>query len=189
MTLASKMFAGVAASAFLVLAGSASALTYVVNQTIGAGSVTGTITTDGATGVLSNSDFLSWDLLLKGAGGVFYHLTSGSVYDQGGSASADAHHIYFNYSGPSNDFLVFQQVLFSGFNYWCNATTLGSCYQGASVVPYVYYDSSTQIEPRSGNQIIATAGVPEPAAWGLMLVGLGLAGAAIRRRQAAPAMI
>jgi hypothetical protein len=32
-----------------------------------------------------------------------------------------------------------------------------------------------------------TAGVPEPAAWGLMLLGLGGAGAALRRRRAAAA--
>ena len=31
-----------------------------------------------------------------------------------------------------------------------------------------------------------TAGVPEPAAWALMLLGFGTAGTALRRRRAAP---
>jgi hypothetical protein len=42
----------------------ADSITYNVDLAVGAGSVTGTIVTDGKTGVLTSSDIVSWDLLL-----------------------------------------------------------------------------------------------------------------------------
>ena len=44
----------------------ANATVYNVNQTIGVGSVVGTITTDGATGTINPSDFIAWELELVG---------------------------------------------------------------------------------------------------------------------------
>jgi hypothetical protein len=41
---------------------------YLVDEPIGVGSVVGTLTTDGHTGILSSSDFLAWNLTLNGVG-------------------------------------------------------------------------------------------------------------------------
>jgi hypothetical protein len=41
-------------------------IVYNVDRTVGMGSVTGTITTDGNTGTLGLGDFLAWNLTLNG---------------------------------------------------------------------------------------------------------------------------
>src|SRR5580693_7382167 len=58
------------------VAQSASALTYDVDYAIGAGSVVGTVETDGNTGTLVASDITAWDLTLNGIG-ASYTITSG----------------------------------------------------------------------------------------------------------------
>ena len=46
----------------------AAAITYNVDQTIGAGTVTGDIQTHGTTGVLDNANIIAWNLELNGVG-------------------------------------------------------------------------------------------------------------------------
>ena len=53
------------ASALLGGALQAAPITYNVNQTIGAGSVVGTVETDGTLGVLGTANFIAWNLALK----------------------------------------------------------------------------------------------------------------------------
>jgi hypothetical protein len=159
----------------------ATPITYNVNQTIGAGGVIGTIQTDGTLGLLSNGNFLTWDLTLNGVG-ASYHITQADSVVQvvGSDTTATAADLFFNYSGADNGYLLFQQGLFSGMHYWCNATSLGTCFQGATVVPEAFNSPSAQNEPRAGSQVIATAAasVPEPASLALLcgaLAGMGLA--------------
>ena len=179
--------AGLILSALVVgtATGHATPITYNVNQTIGSGSVTGTIQTDGAMGVLSVGDILAWNLELNGVS-ASYNLTSpsSSVFLVGSDVTAVGSHLYFNYSATDGGYLLFQQVPFSGSQYYCDqALGGGPCIQGASVVPQYYTDPSAQIVSMSGNQIIGTtAAIPEPgtlSVMGLSLVGLGLA----RRRR------
>src|SRR5271165_1492634 len=161
----------------------AAPITYNVDQTIGAGSVIGTIQTDGATGVLGSADIIGWNLELNGVGASINLTNSNShVIDVGSDVTATAQDLFFNYNGTDNGFLGFQVVLFSGNEYYCNAvTTQGfDCAPGASVVPRSYTDPSAQFEFRTGNQIIGTAAtgtVPEPSTLSVML--LGLAGIAL----------
>src|SRR5581483_1130915 len=133
-SLALALTAFAAASGSLGGAALAAPITYNVNQTIGLGGVTGTIQTDGTIGTLATGNFTAWDLTLNGDGAT-YHITNADsvVLVVGTSATATATDISFNYSGGSGDFLLFQQGLFSGTHYWCNATTNGTCFQGASV--------------------------------------------------------
>ena len=193
-----KSLAAIAASAFAAGAVHAVAadITYAVNETILNGGVTGTITTDGATGTLSQSDIVSWNLLLQG-GGATYTLTNGNsaVFNYGTSGffgpqsvdlTATAHDLYFNYSGPDAGYFGFQaNGLYSGNNYWCNATHNQGfdCAVGESVVPNVYNASTSQYNTaKVGNDVIgvATGGVPEPASWLIMLAGFGGLGGAFR---------
>ena len=59
---------GCGAAALVAARAPANATVYNVNETIGLGAVVGTITTDGATGTISPSDFTAWGLQLVGLG-------------------------------------------------------------------------------------------------------------------------
>jgi MYXO-CTERM domain-containing protein len=166
----------------------ASPITYDVDQSIGSGSVVGTIETDGVTGVLNVSDILSYDLVLTGAGGVTNELTNtNSAFTNFGSdVTATSQAILYDYNAEDAGYLSVQQngYLYSGYYYWCNAAAGDfACAEGASVVPGSYADPSAQYEPRTGVQSIATAvsSAPEPSAWALMIAGLGAIGLLLRR--------
>jgi hypothetical protein len=170
------------AAALVAAVAPANATVYNVNETIGLGAVIGTITTDGATGTISPSDFTAWGLQLVGLG-VTTIITSADMcakaWGQGVDITADATHVSFNFSGNDSGFLVFQDGMGSGNTYWCVNSTNGGCLQSESVVPQNFGDMSAQFADREGNQVIATAAAPEPATWALMLfgfAGLGYAG-------------
>jgi hypothetical protein len=148
-------------------------IVYTVDETIGGGSVVGTITTDGTIGALGSANFLSWNLTFDGLFGATFSTneSSSSVLVQGGDVSATATNIYFNYDGADNGYLLFQHNPFSGQTYWCNATIFDTCYQGASVVPAAVNDPSAQVESRTGMRTIASTStqVPEPMTIALLL--------------------
>ena len=176
--------------------GAANATVYQVNQTIGAGGVTGTITTDGTVGTLAASNITAWNLTLTGNGGATFQLVNGPSGVEVGNISdpfnpnagtpdltADAQHIYFNYDATDGGYLGFQTLPFyGGQNYWCNASYNNNfdCAQGKSVVPVRYSDGSSIYQSASGNQILASA-VPEPMTSGLLLCGLVVVSCALRR--------
>lgn len=166
---------------------SAAPIVYNIGQTIGSGSVTGTITTDGAFGVLATADITGWNLLLTGVGATFGLTGANSVaLVSGVDLTATATQLLFNFGGADNGYLLFQVNLFSGSQYYCDATSAGVCFQGASVVPQSIFDSSAQHVPVNGNVVIATAPgpvnpVPEPSTYALMLASLAAVGLASRR--------
>ena len=186
MTRRSGLLLGFAILSTLSGAGASSAatITYNVDQTIGLGSVVGAVTTDGATGVLSPSDFTAWSLELNG-NGASYHIASSDVgavvWGSGTDVTASATRLYFNFSGPPG-FLVFQDGFSSGEHYYCDQSVSGACLNGASVVPVFYADPSTQVILPTGNQIIGTSAVPEPSTWAMLLIGFAGLGIAAYRR-------
>jgi len=178
---------GSAAAAWAAAVSPANATIYEVNQTIGLGSVVGTITTDGATGTINPSNFVAWDLVLTGVGATttITNNDPGAVaWGQGVDITADATNVSFNFSGDDGGFLVFQDGMGSGNKYWCVNSTNGACNNSESVVPQSFMDPSAQFAALTGNQVIASAAgaVPEPATWALMLVGFaGLGYASFRQ--------
>ncbi len=177
----SGLLLGLAMVAALVGVGpcAAASITYSVDQTIGAGSVVGTIQTDGAIGVLGTGDFTAWNLTLNGVGASSVIKNSdfnAAILVQGADVTATASDLYFNFSGPDGGLLLFQDGLFSGTLYYCDAASSGTCYQGATVTPQSIFDASAQNVAAGGNQIIGVAATPLPATWTMLIcgsVGLG----------------
>ena len=100
----------------LVTAGTARAdIVYIVNQTIGDGSVRGTLTTDGMLGLLSVGDFEAWHLILTGKGGATVALDNGDptamIHLSGSDVNATATEITFNFGGADGGRLLFRTAL------------------------------------------------------------------------------
>ncbi len=170
----------------------AAPIVYNVNRTVGAGSMTGTIETDGSTGLLATANVVAWNLQLNGIGSSF-NLTQSNSTDlvSGSDLSATANDLLFNFSASDNGYFLIQANspgLFSGEHYYCDAPSLGGCFAGETVSPASVFDTSQTyvFAPRSGVEVIGTAGgtsVPEPATLALVGLGLGIAGV-LRRRVA-----
>jgi hypothetical protein len=99
---------GLLAVALVCVCGVASAnITYIVNQTIGPGTATGFITTDGTIGTLGTADLLSWNLLVND-GTNATDLTSAAGYTNviGGSLVASALNLTFNYGAGGEWYIV-----------------------------------------------------------------------------------
>ena len=178
----------IAASVMAGSATSAATIVYNVDQTIGLGTVTGTISTNGDLGVLDLSDITAFSLTVSGPGAsVLLDQGNSIIAGSGTNFSATATSLSFNYGGAAG-YLLFQLGQFgTGMKYYCNASVEGTCFQGASAIPESFNSPSAQVEARGDSQIIGTVGgtVPEPASWALMVGGFGLVGAALRRRSAA----
>src|SRR5262245_41193269 len=101
-----------AANSVAVAAGvlPANALVYNVNETIGAGSVVGTVTTNGTFGTIldptTTNFFTAWDLHLNGVGASFEIKNTdpdAAVWGQG-EITATPNYLTFNYSAGNDDF-------------------------------------------------------------------------------------
>ena len=123
-------------------------------------------------GYLSASDIRSWNLTVTGNGGATFNLVNGASGVEVGNntdvfnpnagtpdLTADAIHIYFNFSATDGGYLGFQTLPFyGGQNYWsCGASNNQDTAQGFGLVPVLYSDPSSIYQAESGNQIIATA--------------------------------
>jgi hypothetical protein len=151
---------------------------YTVNDTVGAGTVTGTITTDGTFGTLHTADIIGWDLVLQNGFGTTLDLTGPSVTAPieavdvvGSDLTASAQALSFNFSATDGGFFLIQQNgLFNGGTYYCAAAlSQANCLPGGeSDFPGVLDSANQQFASRSGTLTIGSAGnvgspVPEPA--------------------------
>jgi hypothetical protein len=90
-------------------------ITYYVDLTIGVGSVTGNIVTDGNLGVLGQADIIGWNLAVTSAAGVSFLMSPGTSQPttqiNGVDLSATASQLVFNFSGSDGgSFKVFNAV-------------------------------------------------------------------------------
>jgi len=172
---------------------------FTVNRTAGAGTVTGTITTDGLLGVLATSDVTDWNLLLT-VGASNFTLqgplsgNNSALLVSGSSLSATATDLLFNFSALG--FALFQSpIIGSGQNWWCvegpssGCTPYGQQGFNESIQIGSYPDGPHAAVAREGSQVIGTTTttqVPEPLT--LSLFSAGIVGVAtLRRRKAAKA--
>jgi PEP-CTERM motif len=173
---------------------SATAITYYVNQTVGAGSATGFIETEGTIGVLDQADIFDWNLLLNDGATTFDLLgpRSGSnsqLEIDGSDLSATTTQLLFDFSGTDSGFFLIQSPTTGNGNPGiCLETATANC-EGPSAGVAVWTTNLNldpappQFTDMSGLEVIGLAGpnVPEPSA--LVLLGTGIALLGFRRRR------
>jgi hypothetical protein len=169
----------------------AAVITYEVSRTIGAGSVTGFIETDGTIGVLNTSNILDWNLKLNNGTNTFDLLgpLSGSNSAEqvvGADLSATATQLLFDFSGGDGYMILQAPTLFSGFNFWCaqGGTSIQCSNEppGGTEIVNVFPAAANQFTDLSGTIALGTTGVPEPASWALLILGFAGVGFAGYRR-------
>ena len=184
-----KLVAGTAVVAAMLGSVAAQAVTYTVDLTVGPGSVTGTIDTDGTFGVLSTGNITDWSLLLDDGSTTFLldGATNSEVIVIGTGFTATAIGLYFDFSNSTGFNAVDFQNPFIGssINYFCLNDAGGGCSGNPSAIG-LRLEGIEIGDPRTGVTLIGSAAaVPEPASWALMIAGFGLTGAAMRRRRVA----
>lgn len=168
----------------LTVAVPASGAVYTFSTSIGTGSASGSITTDGTIGILSGANIRAFNILINNGTGTFTVTNANGQVQTGGDAlTATSTGLFFNYNFGGGDYALFQNPhTGSGFNYFCLQTS--GCYSPATPGMGVRVSGARLNSALTGNLQFATAAaVPEPASWALMMLGFGIIGFALRRRQ------
>jgi hypothetical protein len=154
--------------------------------------VSGTITTDGTIGALQTGNILDYSLTLSD--NIRPSLTvlltpanSGIWFDTGNAFSASATGLSFDFSKAGAVFIIQGKThgFGSGYQYFCFQATSGPCAAGETIVPDYYATDGVLASGLTGTVPLSAA--PEPAAWAMMIGGIGGAGAMVRRRKSGSA--
>ncbi len=169
-------------------------ITYAVSETVGAGSVTGSITTDGAIGTLATADIVNWNLILNDGVHATFDLegpTSGNNSGEavvGSDLTATATQLLFNFSASDSGYFLLQYPSVGSGNAFvcyisnlaCDGSDPGNDVSLSSQSPI----SNEQWTSLTGTDVIAGASAtPEPGS--LTLLGVGLLGLMMLRKRLA----
>jgi hypothetical protein len=154
----------------------------LVNQGIAPATATGTITTDGMLGVLSQSDITALNITVDDGAHSFI-LTLPDLLFSGSDLSATASGLFFNYAAVDGGFFAGVN-LGPTINGYCVASLGQSCElipaSEAMFVASVFYQGPVQTREV---QIAAVAAVPEPSTWAMMIMGFAGIGFMTYRRK------
>lgn len=179
-----KLF--VAALALFFSTWASANIVYSVNRTIGAGSVVGTIETDGTLGTINSGNILDWSFtltsptLLGGSPDIITMAGARQTGELGGFLTATLTDLLFDFSaGPVGGFLVFQG---GNGNFWCVQTN-GCFDNNGSGEGMGFTSNNAEVVIYRTQQVIATTtnAVPEPTL--LLLVATGLVALGFSRRK------
>ncbi|HXN47188.1 MAG TPA: PEP-CTERM sorting domain-containing protein [Bryobacteraceae bacterium] len=177
MRVSSRMFVRLLMLALLGTALASAGSVYNINNAVGAGSIWGTIQTDGTIGTLSTANILDWNLLLNNGSSTFDLLGplsgNNSQLDAfGNDLSATPTELLFDFTDLSvSGFYLFQNpTIGSGMNYFCMETYSGCTGSPAGESLLISAGGSNQYTAMSGIVVIAST-VPEPATLGLLGFG------------------
>lgn len=155
------------------------------NLPAGSELITGTITTDGATGLLTATDFLAFDITVSGhlngsftGSSVFYNDGAGGPY-YGVTATNGALYAENNYiSTDGNPFTSFSGTITNSSSPAADHATL---YLGEYAVdgsPFLgldFYNSGLNVGAYNANlsnsSVATSSAVPEPSTWAMLAVG------------------
>jgi hypothetical protein len=170
-------------------AATAQATTYTSGESFNGATVDLSITTNGATGTLTQSDITSWDISVTDSAGSITMTPSNSQVDLfAGGLTATASALDYTFTQGTFNWLLIQSPELGGGNtaLWCVASS--GCFTGEDGLPAIGATSTgTPIEQmsESGTITLATvSAVPEPSTWAMMILGFASLGVmAYRRKQ------
>lgn len=168
--------------------GAFASVVYDISEDNGLATVTGTITTDGTFGQITNANITAFDLVLdNGTYSSTLSLTNARLLWSNAYMDATSSQLSYNFSQSGSYFLFYEN---NNVGFWCLEGANDGCAGVNSTSIITINNNGSRVynygSARSGSYVLGTvSAIPLPAAFPLFLVALGGLGFAARRRKAA----